>query len=194
MKYKKNIFELIGNTPLIEIGNGLESDGPKLLAKLEFNNPGGSIKDRMANHILKKAMKEGKIKPGDTVVDNTSGNYGVALAMIASIMGFKAVLTTPEKTSKEKVDMIKSYGAEVIVTPSDVDHHHPDGCYMTGKRVAEENGWFHTDQYDNPDNIEAHYVSTGPEIWNDTDGKITHFIAGIGTGGTFSGTAKSLKT
>ncbi|MFH2036537.1 MAG: cysteine synthase family protein [Candidatus Zixiibacteriota bacterium] len=193
MQYRKNIFDLIGNTPLLEINNGLKSGVPKLLAKLEFFNPGGSVKDRMAEHILKKALKEGRIKPGDTIIDNTSGNYGVSLAMIATNLGLKAILTTPDKTSKEKVDLIKSYGAEVIVTPADVDHHHPDSCYMTGKRLAQENGWFHTDQYDNPDNIEAHYLSTGPELWENTEGQITHLVAGIGTGGTFSGVMKYLK-
>jgi len=193
MKYHENALSLIGRTPLVKIHNGCESGGCMLLAKIEFTNPGGSVKDRMASHILKKAMKEGRLKPGDTVIDNTSGNTGVAMAMVASILGLNAVITTPEKTSKEKVDLIKSFGAEVIVTDSDLDHDHPEGSYMKAINLAKENGWFHMNQYHNPNNVEAHYLTTGPEIWEDTDGTLTHFVTGIGTGGTFSGTAKYLK-
>ncbi|PKK82202.1 MAG: cystathionine beta-synthase [candidate division Zixibacteria bacterium HGW-Zixibacteria-1] len=193
MNYKNNILDLIGKTPLVSVNNGIESGGPLILLKLEFLNPGGSVKDRMAAYILKKAMDEGRLKPGDTIIDNTSGNTGVAMAMVASILGLKAVLTTPEKTSKEKVDFMKSFGAEVIITRSDAAHEDPDGCYMMAINLARENGYFHMNQYHNQDNVEAHYLSTGPEIWEDTNHKVTHFIAGIGTGGTFSGTAKFLK-
>ncbi len=193
MIYFDNVLQLIGKTPLVKINNGCNHGGPLLLAKLEFYSPGGSIKDRMAYHILKKAMDEGRLNPGDTVIDNTSGNTGVALALVASVLGLKAVLTTPDKTSKEKVDLIKSFGAEVIITPTDVDHEDPEGYYMKAKILADENGWFHMNQYDSPDNVEAHYLTTGPEIWEDTDGRITHFVAGIGTGGSFSGAAKFLK-
>ena len=130
---------------------------------------------------------------GDTVIDNTSGNTGSSLAMVASVLGLKAIVTTPVKTSQEKIDLIKAYGAEVIVTPEVDDHDDPRGCYMVARRMAEENGYFDMNQYDSQDNVKAHYVSTGPEIWDDMDGKLTHFVAGIGTGGTFSGTARYLK-
>ena len=193
MKYNNNILELIGRTPLVKIDNGCGEKGPLMLLKLEFLNPGGSVKDRMANYILRKAMDEGRLKPGDTIIDNTSGNTGVAMAMVASILGLKAILTTPEKTSKEKVDFMKSFGAEVIVTPSEAAHEDPDGSYMKAVNLAAEHGYFHMNQYHNQDNVEAHYLSTGPEIWDDTDHKVTHFVAGIGTGGTFSGTARYLK-
>lgn len=193
MKYKENILDLIGRTPLVAINNGRDNGGPLMLLKLEFLNPGGSVKDRMAAYILQKAMKEGRLKPGDTIIDNTSGNTGVAMAMVASVLGLKAILTTPEKTSKEKVDFMKSFGAEVLVTRADAAHEDPDGCYMMAVNLAREKGYFHMNQYHNQDNVEAHYLSTGPEIWEDTDHKITHFVAGIGTGGTFSGTAKFLK-
>nr|MBN2277071.1 cysteine synthase family protein [candidate division Zixibacteria bacterium] len=193
MKYAENILQLIGRTPMVRINNGLTSGGPLMLGKLEFLNPGGSVKDRMALYILKKALDEGQLKPGDTVIDNTSGNAGGALAMVASVLGLKAILTTPEKTSKEKVDLIKSFGAEVIVTPSDLEHEDPQGAYMLAINLAKKHGYFHMNQYHSRDNVEAHYYSTGPEIWDDTDGKITHFVAGIGTGGTFSGAVKFLK-
>ncbi|SYZ73497.1 putative Cystathionine beta-synthase [Candidatus Zixiibacteriota bacterium] len=193
MNYSTSVLEIIGRTPMVKIGNGRADGGPLMLAKLEFFNPGGSIKDRMASHILQKAVKEGKLKKGDTVIDNSSGNTGVAMAMVASILGLKAIVTVPDKTSKEKVDLIRSYGAEVIVTPSDVDHEDPRGCYMTAINLAKEHGYFHMNQYHNQDNVMAHYLTTGPEIWQDTEGKVTHFVAGIGTGGTFSGTTRYLK-
>lgn len=193
MNYSDNILELIGKTPLVKINNGLSRGGPVMLAKLEFLNPGGSVKDRMADYILQKAMKDGTLKPGDTVIDNTSGNTGVAVAMVASILGLKAILTVPDKTSKEKIDLIKSFGAEVIITPAEAEHDDPEGYYLKAINLARENGYFHMNQYHNQDNVMAHYMTTGPEIWEDTDGKITHLVAGIGTGGTLSGTAKFLK-
>jgi len=193
MKYYKNILQMIGHTPLIQIDNGCGENGPMILAKIEFQNPGGSIKDRMVYHILKKEMDQGNLKPGDTVIDNTSGNTGVAIAMVCARLGLNSVITTPEKTSKEKVDLIKSFGAEVIVTPTEAAHHDPESSYMVAINLSKEKGYFHLNQYDNPNNPEAHYLTTGPEIWDDTDGNITHFVAGIGTGGTFSGVAKFLK-
>ncbi|MBN2226619.1 MAG: cysteine synthase family protein [candidate division Zixibacteria bacterium] len=193
MNYRDNILDLIGNTPLVKIHNGRRDGGPLLLAKIEFVNPGGSVKDRMAYFILKKALKEGKIKPGGTVIDNTSGNAGVALAMAATVLGLNAILTTPEKTSKEKVDQIKAFGAEVIVTPADLDHDDPEGCVMKAINLAKEHGYFHMNQYHSQDNILAHYTHTGPEIWDATEGRITHLVAGIGTGGTLSGAARFLK-
>lgn len=193
MRVHESIIELIGNTPMLRLRTGIPEQSCQAFVKLEFFNPTGSIKDRMAFYIIGKAVKEGKLKKGDIVIDNTSGNTGSSMAMACSHFGLKAVVTTPVKTSQEKIDLIKSYGAEVIVTPEVDDHFDPEGCYMVARNLAKENGYFDMDQYDNQDNIEAHYQSTGPEIWEDTDGKITHFIAGIGTGGTFSGTAKFLK-
>ena len=192
MKAFESILDLVGHTPLVRLRTGI-TPRVKAYVKLEFQNPTGSVKDRMVLHIIRKALAEGKVRPGDTVIDNTSGNTGSALAMVASVHGLKAILVTPEKTSQEKVDLIKSYGAEVIITPTEAGHHDPAGCYMVARRIAKERGYFDVDQYDSQDNVQAHYLSTGPEIWEDTDGGITHFIAGIGTGGTFSGTARYLK-
>ena len=193
MRVRESILELVGNTPLVRLRTGIPANGPQAFVKLEYVNPTGSVKDRMTLHIIRKALKEGKIKRGDTVIDNTSGNTGSALAMVASIHGLKAILVAPDKTSQEKIDLIKSFGAEVIITPTEATHHDPAGCYMVARNLAKKHGYFDLDQYDSQENIEAHYLSTGPEIWADTDGKITHFIAGIGTGGTFSGSARFLK-
>jgi len=193
MRVHENILELIGRTPLVRLKTGIPLNGPQAFVKLEFFSPTGSLKDRMVYHIITKAMAEGRLKPGDTVVDNTSGNTGSALAMAASVLGLKAILTTPEKTSQEKIDLIKSYGAEVIITPITARYDDPEGFFMVARKLAKENGYFDLDQYNSQDNVESHYVSTGPEIWDDTDGKVTHFVAGIGTGGTFSGAARYLK-
>jgi cystathionine beta-synthase len=193
MRSFDNILELVGGTPLLRLRTGLTEDGPKAFVKLEWFNPTGSIKDRMVAYVVKKAFADGRLKRGDTIIDNTSGNTGSSIGLVASQYGLRAVITTPQKTSQEKVDLIRSYGVEVIVTPDTVDHHDPNGCFMVARRMAKENGWFDLDQYDSQENIEAHYVLTGPEIWNDTDGKITHFVCGIGTGGTFSGAARYLK-
>ncbi len=192
MKTYDNILELVGRTPLVRLRTGIPENGPEVYAKLDFLNPTGSVKDRMALHIIRKAMDEGRLKPGDTVVDNTSGNTGASMAMVCQVLGLKAVVTTPVKTSKEKTDLIRSFGAEVIVTPETM-HDDPKGFYMVARRLAKENGWFDLNQYNSPENIEAHYLTTGPEIWEDTDGRITHFVCGIGTGGTFSGAARFLK-
>lgn len=192
MRAFDNILDLVGRTPMVRLRTGIPQDGPEVYAKLEFFNPTGAVKDRMALHIIRKALDNGSLKPGDTVVDNTSGNTGASMAMVCQVLGLKAVVTTPVKTSKEKVDLIRSFGAEVIVTP-ETTHDDPEGFYMLARRLAKENGWFDLNQYDSQDNVEAHYVSTGPEIWADTDGRITHFVCGIGTGGTFSGTARFLK-
>ncbi len=193
MKVHESILELIGRTPLVRLRTGIPQDGPRAYVKLEFLNPTGSLKDRITYYILKKAMDEGRLRQGDTVIDNTSGNTGSALAMVASVLGLKSIVTTPEKTSQEKIDLIKSYGAEVIITPEVEDHDDPRGFFMVARRLAAENGYFDMNQYHNQDNVEAHYLTTGPEIWEDTDGKVTHFVCGIGTGGNFSGTARYLK-
>jgi cystathionine beta-synthase len=194
MKVHDNILTLIGHTPLVRLRTGIPVGGPQALVKIEFVNPTGSIKDRMTFHIIQKAVSEKRLNAGDTVIDNTSGNTGSSLAMVATLFGLKAILVTPEKTSQEKVDLIKSFGAEVIITPTEAGHHDPEGCYMVARRLAKEHGYFDLDQYDSQDNVEAHFRSTGPEIWEDTDGLVTHFVAGIGTGGTFSGTARYLKS
>ncbi|MEW6412415.1 MAG: cysteine synthase family protein [Candidatus Zixiibacteriota bacterium] len=193
MKAYESILELIGHTPLLRLRTGIPEYGPQAYVKLEFLNPTGSLKDRICYYILKKAMDEGRLRPGDTVIDNTSGNTGSALAMVASVLGLKAIVTTPEKTSQEKIDLIKSYGAELIVTPEVDDHDDPRGFYMVARRLAKERGYFDMDQYNSQDNVMAHYYTTGPEIYDDTDGKISHFVCGIGTGGNFSGVAKYLK-
>lgn len=193
MRTYDNILDLIGKTPMLRLKTGIPGKSCNAFVKLEFFNPTGSIKDRMAFHIIKKGLDTGLIKKGDTVIDNTSGNTGSSMAMVCSVFGLQAVVTTPVKTSQEKIDLIKSYGAEVIVTPEVDDHHDPEGCYMVARMLAKKHGYFDLNQYDSQDNIAAHYYSTGPEIWDDTEGKITHFVAGIGTGGTFSGTAKYLK-
>ncbi len=193
MKAYDSILDLVGHTPLVRLRTGVSEKGPKAFVKLEFMNPTGSVKDRMAAYILKKAMAEGRLKQGDTVIDNSSGNTGSAMAMIASVLGIKSIVTTPQKTSQEKTDLIKSYGAQVIVTPTEAAHDDPTSHYMIARNLAKEKGYFDLNQYDSQENIEAHYHSTGPEIWEDTDGKITHFVAGIGTGGTLSGAARFLK-
>lgn len=192
MAMYENVLDLVGHTPLVRLRTGIPENGPRAYVKLEFYNPTGSVKDRMTAYVLRKALTEGRIKPGDTVIDNTSGNTGSALAMAASVLGLQAIVTTPVKTSKEKIDLIKSFGAEVIVTP-ETDHHDPHGFYALARSMAHEHGYFDLDQYDSQENVEAHYRVTGPEIWNDTEGKITHFVCGIGTGGTFSGAARYLK-
>ena len=193
MKTSESILEQIGRTPIVRLRTGIPDNGPRAYVKLEFFNPTGSLKDRMTYYVIKKALADGRLKPGDTVIDNTSGNTGSALAMVCSVLGLKAILTTPVKTSQEKIDLIKSFGADIIVTEESDTHDDPEGAYMIARRLASEHGYFDLDQYNSQENVEAHYTLTGPEIWDDTDGQITHFVAGIGTGGTFSGVARFLK-
>ncbi len=193
MKIYDNVLDMIGNTPMVRLRTGIPDNGLLACVKLEYFNPTGSLKDRMSYHIIRRAMAEGKIKEGDTIIDNSSGNTGSAMAMVALQFGLKAVVTTPVKTSKEKIDLMRSFGAEVIVTPEVENHDDPEGFFAVARRLAMEKGYFDLDQYDSQVNVEAHYSTTGPEIWRDTEGKITHFVAGIGTGGTFSGVARYLK-
>lgn len=193
MNIYENILDLVGNTPLLRLRTGIPDNGVKAYAKLEFMNPTGSVKDRITSYILQKAIKDGRLKKGDTVIDNSSGNTGSALAMVASVLGLKCIITTPQKTSQEKTDLIRSYGAEVIVTPTEAAHDDPASHYMIARNMARENGYFDLNQYDSQENIEAHYHITGPEIWKQTEGRITHFVCGIGTGGTMSGTSRFLK-
>ncbi|MBI5866754.1 MAG: pyridoxal-phosphate dependent enzyme [candidate division Zixibacteria bacterium] len=189
-----NVLEAVGQTPMVRLRRVCGSLKTPMWVKLEFLNPGGSIKDRMAIHIINKAERDGKLKPGGTIVENTSGNTGVGVAMVAAVRGYKAIFTMPDKMSSEKVNLLKAYGAKVVITPTNVPADSPESYYETAKRIARETpGSFYVNQYHNPDNIEAHYMTTGPEIWEQTDGLIDCFVAGIGTGGTLSGAARFLK-
>jgi cystathionine beta-synthase len=194
MKYYNNVLETIGNTPLIKI-NSITKDIPALvLAKVETTNPGNSIKDRMALKMIEDAEKDGRLKPGGTIIEGTSGNTGMGLAIAAVIKGYKCIFTSTDKQSKEKFDALRAFGAEVFVCPTNVAPEDPASYYSVSSRLVNEipNSW-KPNQYDNPSNSVAHYESTGPEIWEQTDGKITHLVVGVGTGGTISGTAKFLK-
>lgn len=194
MEVYNNVLETIGNTPLIKI-NKLFPDCPaQIYAKVETFNPGHSIKDRMALKMLEDAEREGKINPGGTIIECTSGNTGMGLALAATVKGYKCIFTTNDKQSKAKLDMLRAMGAEVIVCPTNVAPTHPDSYYSVAERLSKEipnSFWFN--QYDNLSNRQAHYESTGPEIWRQTDGKITDLVVGVGTGGTISGTSRFLK-
>lgn len=194
MQYKQNILETIGNTPLVKL-NRVTADIPALvLAKVETFNPGHSIKDRMAVKMIDDAEARGDLKPGGTIIECTSGNTGMGLALVACVRGYRCIFTTTDKQSKEKVDMLKALGAEVIVCPTNVEPADPRSYYAVAKRLSEEiPNSFWCNQYDNLSNRQAHYESTGPEIWKQTDGKITHLVVGVGTGGTVSGVARYLK-
>ncbi|MCF6308399.1 MAG: pyridoxal-phosphate dependent enzyme [Flavobacteriaceae bacterium] len=194
MKYAENILETIGNTPLVKL-NKLTAELPCLvLAKYETFNPGNSVKDRMALTMIEDAEEQGVLKPGGTIIEGTSGNTGMGLALAAIVKGYKCIFVLADKQSKEKCDILRAVGAEVIVCPTAVEPEDPRSYYSVSKRLAEEtpNSWY-VNQYDNPSNAKAHYQSTGPEIWEQTDGKITHFVVGVGTGGTISGVGKYLK-
>jgi len=194
MKYYTSILEAIGNTPLVKLNRVVDQSDASVLAKLEFLNPLGSIKERMAYHIICKAEKEGKIKKGDLIVDSTSGNTGIGVAVVASLKGYRSLFAMPDKQSQEKVDLLRALGAELVITPSDVPHDSPENSHNVAKRIAEQTeGAFYLNQHDNPENAQAHYLTTGPEIWKQTDGKVNCLVAGIGTGGTLSGTGKFLK-
>jgi cystathionine beta-synthase len=194
MNIKNNVLETIGNTPLIKL-NKITKDIPALvLAKVDYFNPGNSIKDRMALKMVEVAEAEGKLKPGGTIIECTSGNTGMGLALAACVKGYKCIFVTTDKQSKEKADILKAVGAEVIVCPTNVMPDDPKSYYSVAKRLAKEvPNSYHFNQYDNLANRQAHYESTGPEIWEQTDGKITHFVCTAGTGGTVTGTAKYLK-
>ena len=195
MHYAENILGTIGNTPLVKM-NKLTAELPCLvLAKYETFNPGNSTKDRMALKMVEDAEAEGLIKPGGTIIEGTSGNTGMGLALAAIVKGYKMICVISDKQSKEKIDVLKAVGCEVVVCPTDVAPDDPQSYYSTSKRLAEEtpNSWY-VNQYDNPSNTKAHFESTGPEIWEQTDGKVTHFICGVGTGGTISGVGNYLKS
>jgi len=194
MNYAKNILETIGNTPMVKL-NVLTKDLPCLvLSKYETFNPGNSVKDRMAVQMIADAEADGRLKPGGTIIEGTSGNTGMGLALAAIVKGYKCIFVMSDKQSKEKMDILRAVGAEVIVCPTNVDSTDARSYYSVSKRLGEEtpNSWY-VNQYDNPSNCKAHFKSTGPEIWEQTDGKITHFVVGVGTGGTISGVGSYLK-
>ncbi|MCT4582668.1 MAG: pyridoxal-phosphate dependent enzyme [Flavobacteriales bacterium] len=194
MKYYNNILETIGNTPLVKINKITQGVKGTILAKIETTNPGNSVKDRMALQMIEDAEADGRLKPGGTVIEGTSGNTGMGLALACIMKGYKLICVLSDKQSKEKMDILRAVGAEVHVCPTNVAPEDPRSYYSVSKRLAEEtpNGWY-VNQYDNPSNAKAHYLSTGPEIWEQTEGKITHFVVGVGTGGTVSGVGKYLK-
>ncbi|MES2629869.1 MAG: pyridoxal-phosphate dependent enzyme, partial [Bacteroidota bacterium] len=193
-KAVNNILETIGDTPMVKLNKVIGDIPATVYAKVETFNPGNSIKDRMAIKMVEDAEKDGRLKPGGTIIEGTSGNTGMGLAIAAIIKGYKCIFTTTDKQSKEKVDALKAFGAEVIVCPTDVDPEDPRSYYSVSSRLEREvpNSW-KPNQYDNLSNSQAHYESTGPEIWEQTEGKITHLVVGVGTGGTISGTGRYLK-
>ncbi len=190
----KNILETIGNTPLVQLNSIVKGVSATVLAKIETTNPGNSIKDRMALKMIEDAERAGLLKPGGTIIEGTSGNTGMGLAIAAVVKGYKCIFTTTDKQSKEKVDALRAFGAEVIVCPTNVEPEDPRSYYSVSSRLEREvpNSW-KPNQYDNLSNTQAHYEQTGPEIWEQSEGKITHLVVGVGTGGTISGTAKYLK-
>lgn len=193
-KIYNNVLETIGNTPLVKLNRITKEIKATVLAKIETTNPGNSIKDRMALKMIEDAEKSGKLKPGGTIIEGTSGNTGMGLAIAAVLKGYKCIFTTTDKQSKEKVDALRAFGAEVIVCPTNVDPEDPRSYYSVSSRLEKDvpNSW-KPNQYDNLSNSLAHYEQTGPEIWDQTDGKITHLVVGVGTGGTITGTGKYLK-
>jgi len=194
MNYAKNILETIGNTPLVRLNSVTKEIDALVLAKVETFNPGNSVKDRMAVKMIEDAEADGRLKPGGTIIEGTSGNTGMGLALVGIIKGYKCIFVISDKQSKEKMDILRAVGAEVIVCPTNVEPEDPRSYYSVSKRLGEEtpNSWY-VNQYDNPSNALAHYEQTAPEIWKQTDGKITHFVVGVGTGGTISGVGKYLK-
>ena len=194
MKVANNILETIGNTPLVRLNNIAKEVSATVLAKVEFFNPGNSVKDRMALKMVEDAESDGRLKPGGTIVEGTSGNTGMGLALAAIVKGYKLICVSTDKQSKEKFDILRAVGAKVVVCPTDVTPEDPRSYYSTSKKIANEipDSWY-VNQYDNPSNTVAHYEQTGPEIWKQTEGKVTHFVVGVGTGGTISGVGKFLK-
>lgn len=194
MKICNNILEAIGNTPMVRLNKIIGDTPATVLAKVETFNPGNSIKDRMALKMIEDAEKAGLIKPGGTIIEGTSGNTGMGLAIAAIVKGYKCIFTTTDKQSKEKVDALRAFGAEVIVCPTNVEPEDPNSYYSVAKRLNKEiENSFYPNQYDNLSNRTAHYEQTGPEIWEQTEGKITHLVVGSGTGGTITGTGMYLK-
>ncbi|HET9421282.1 MAG TPA: cystathionine beta-synthase, partial [Nocardioides sp.] len=196
MQYVNSLLDLIGNTPLLRLSTTLDEvseSAPPVLAKIEYFNPGGSVKDRIATRMIEAAEASGELKPGGTIVEPTSGNTGVGLAMVAQAKGYKCVFVCPDKVSEDKRNVMKAYGAEVVVCPTAVAPEHPDSYYNVSDRLASQPGAWKPDQYSNQHNPRSHYETTGPEIWEQTEGRVTHFVAGMGTGGTISGVGRYLK-
>ncbi len=194
MNYAETIIDLVGDTPLVKLNRLTDGIAATVLVKLEYLNPGGSSKDRIATRIIDAAEKEGLLKPGGTIVEPTSGNTGVGLALVAQQRGYKCVFVLPDKVGEDKRNVLTAYGAEIVVTPTSVAPEHPDSYYSVSDRLAAEiPGAFKPNQYFNPNGPRSHYETTGPEIWRDTDQKVTHVVIGVGTGGTISGTGKFLK-
>jgi cystathionine beta-synthase len=194
VEYVESILDLVGNTPLVRLSKVTEGLRPIILAKLEQLNPGGSVKDRIGLAMLEDAERRGLLRPGGTIVEPTSGNTGHGLAMAAAIKGYKMIFVMPDKMSGEKISLLRAYGAEVVICPTNVERDSPQSYYSVSDRLTREvPGAFQPNQYFNPRNPEAHYRTTGPEIWRQTEGKITTFVAGVGTGGTISGVGKYLK-
>jgi cystathionine beta-synthase len=194
VRYYDNVVELIGNTPLVRLRNLTAGIQATVLAKVEYFNPGGSVKDRIALRMVEEAEKSGLLQPGGTIVEPTSGNTGVGLALVAQLRGYKCVFVCPDKVSEDKRNVLKAYGAEVVVCPTAVAPEDPRSYYNVSDRLAAEiPGAWKPDQYSNPNNPISHYESTGPELWDQTDGRITHFVAGVGTGGTITGIGRYLK-
>jgi cystathionine beta-synthase len=197
--YADSMIDLIGNTPLVRLQRVLDGspppgEGPLVLAKVEYLNPGGSVKDRIAVRMVEAAEASGELKPGGTIVEPTSGNTGVGLALVAQSKGYHCVFVVPDKVSEDKRNVLRAYGAEVVVCPTAVEPDHPDSYYSVSDRLTREiEGAWKPDQYSNPENPRSHYETTGPEIWRQTDGRVTHFVTGVGTGGTISGTGRYLK-
>ncbi|OLD76948.1 MAG: hypothetical protein AUI33_04580, partial [Ignavibacteria bacterium 13_1_40CM_2_61_4] len=192
--YYASILETIGNTPLVQMPKIMDGVKGLVLAKLEMMNPGGSVKDRIGEKMIEEAEAKGTLRPGGTIIEPTSGNTGLGLAMVAAIKGYRAVFTMPDKMSREKIDLLKALGARVVVTPTAVPPDHPESYYRVAERIHRETpNSILPNQYANQANPRAHYETTGPEIWRDTDGKVTHFVCGMGTGGTISGVGSYLK-
>ena len=191
-----SVIDLIGNTPLVRLNKvtqGIVPEGVTVVAKVEYVNPGGSVKDRIAERMIDAAEKDGSLQPGGTIVEPTSGNTGVGLAMVAQQRGYKCIFVCPDKVSEDKRNVLKAYGAQVVVCPTAVDPEDPRSYYSVSDQLSGEPGAWKPDQYSNPNNPRSHYETTGPEIWEQTDGTVTHFVAGVGTGGTISGTGRYLK-
>jgi cystathionine beta-synthase len=192
--YVNSLLDLVGNTPMLRLSRTTDGAKPLVVAKVEYMNPGGSVKDRIALRMVEAAEASGELKPGGTIVEPTSGNTGVGLALVAQAKGYKCVFVCPDKVSEDKRNVLKAYGAEVVVCPTAVAPEHPDSYYNVSDRLTREiEGAWKPDQYSNPENPRSHYETTGPEIWKQTDGKITHFVAGVGTGGTITGIGRYLK-
>ncbi|HEV2089148.1 MAG TPA: pyridoxal-phosphate dependent enzyme, partial [Cryptosporangiaceae bacterium] len=194
MRYYESLVDLFGNTPLVKLRSVTEGVDATVLAKVEYFNPGGSVKDRIAVGMIEAAERSGALRPGGTIVEPTSGNTGVGLAIVAQTRGYRCVFVCPDKVSEDKINVMRAYGAEVVVCPTAVAPEHPDSYYNVSDRLVREiEGAWKPDQYSNPEGPASHYRTTGPEIWADTDGSVTHFVTGIGTGGTISGTGRYLK-